>query len=399
MYQYTSTVLDALRRATEEGSAPDITLLWAGPDIDQGQAHPTWLQAPLVAEGKARSLARALPEGKLKSALRRLVIGTPKMEEIAHKPQIRDRLVAAGIDMLFFPAPHPMSFEIGLPFIMTVHDLQHRLQPDWPEVSGGGEAQRREHLYRNAARTAVTLIADSEVGREDLLSAYGDVGLTEERVCSLPFVPPAYLRHVTPAEATDRVAAYGVTGPFLFYPAQFWPHKNHLRLVQALGHLKETLGISIPLVLSGSSSGGVRGATFKRFKEEATAAGVLEQLSFLGYIPDDDMSCFYRAATGLVMPTFFGPTNIPILEAWSLDCPVVTSDIRGVRDQAGDAAILVDPTSVESIAAGIHRLWVDEGLRSKLIERGRERVRGYTPDDFRRRLVGIISESEQRLAR
>jgi glycosyltransferase involved in cell wall biosynthesis len=62
-----------------------------------------------------------------------------------------------------------------------------------------------------------------------------------------------------------------------------------------------------------------------------------------------------------VMPTFFGPTNIPVLEAWAFGCPVLTSDIRGIREQVGDAALLADPTSVEAIADGIHQLWTDRG--------------------------------------
>jgi glycosyltransferase involved in cell wall biosynthesis len=91
-----------------------------------------------------------------------------------------------------------------------------------------------------------------------------------------------------------------------------------------------------------------------------------------------------------VMPTFFGPTNIPILEAWGLDCPVVTSDLRGLREQAGDAALLADPRSVEAIADAIQRIWLDGELREELARRGRARLGLYTREDYARRLNEIL---------
>ena len=86
----------------------------------------------------------------------------------------------------------------------------------------------------------------------------------------------------------------------------------------------------------------------------------------------------YAGAVGLVMPTFFGPTNIPMLEAWAFGCPVLTSDIRGIREQVGNAAILVNPRSEEAIADGIYHLWTDENLRRILADRGRRRLASYT---------------------
>jgi len=99
-----------------------------------------------------------------------------------------------------------------------------------------------------------------------------------------------------------------------------------------------------------------------------------------------------------VMPTFFGPTNIPILEAWASGCPVITSDIRGVRDQAGEAAVLVNPRSVDAIADGIYQVWTNEALRRRLIENGRERLNAYTFDDFCERLRAILDNMQARVS-
>ena len=87
----------------------------------------------------------------------------------------------------------------------------------------------------------------------------------------------------------------------------------------------------------------------------ASDLGLESQIRYGGYVPDEDMSGLYAGAVALTMPTFFGPTNIPVLEAWAYGCPVLTSDIRGIREQVGDAGVLVDPRSIESIADGIYQ--------------------------------------------
>lgn len=397
MYQYTLSVVDSLRRWADEGG-PEIALLWMGPNAQQDVVHPGWTEHQLKL-GSVPGGPSWITEGAVRDLLRwvRRRLRRAGLDTVRDRASTRAEIQDMGIELLVFPAPNPLSFEIGLPFIMPVHDLQHRLQPDFPEVSRGGQWKQREYLYRNAARHAVFLVVDSDVGKEDALDLYAAVGLTEDRIRVLPFVTPTYIRQVEFDVAEARVASYGLEGAFLFYPAQFWPHKNHVRLVQALGRLRDRQDLRIPLVLAGSSSGRLRRATYKKVVSAAIEAGVDDQVRWLGYLPDEDMASFYRAAVGLVMPTFFGPTNIPILEAWSLDCPVITSDIRGVRDQAGDAALLVDPASVDSIAEGLLRLWTDQGLRHHLVHEGRKQLERYTPEDFRNRLVAILTEAEQRL--
>lgn len=299
---------------------------------------------------------------------------------------------------MVYPVPQRLSFEIGIPYIMAIHDLQHRLQPEFPEVSAGGEWEAREYLFRNGARYATLLLADSEVGREDILNFYGPYGVEADQVKVLPFLPARYLFARTDGDGRKRIRTkYQLPESFLFYPAQFWPHKNHRRIIEALGQLRNEFGLKIPIVFCGSHSGDIREHTFDEARSVSSQMGLDKEIWYLGYIPDEEMSALYSEAVALIMPTFFGPTNIPILEAWALDCPVLSSDIRGVREQVGQAAILVDPRSVESIADGIHRLWTDGSLRQTLVERGRARLAGFTSDDYRQRLSSILEEAKLRV--
>lgn len=309
-------------------------------------------------------------------------------------------LSGMGIDLMIYPIAWSFSFECGIPYIVVIHDLQHRIQPEFPEVSAGGEWNRREVLNRNSIKYAEAVFVDSQVGKEDLLAFYSDY-ISEDKVYLLPYAPVVRVPSRSMQADIDIREKYSLPPRYFFYPAQFWEHKNHCRILDAIAIVRQEHGFYIPLVLVGSNVGPPherRELVFFDLVEQARRLGISEQFYYLGSVPDDDMPRLYRQAAGLVMPTFFGPTNIPILEAWSLDCPVITSDIRGVREQAGDAALLVDPKSPEAIAQALYRLWTDSALSEKLRENGAKRLGLFSFEMFRKKLVENISIVTGRLA-
>ena len=411
VYQYSIIMLRALGEWKEQAcgdefiifahQAPDPTLL-------NGQG---WTFRPLMpAQTRSRQkkilevLRRIVGEGPHREAwrwLRRKLhrsLRDSNPDIVQSRPDMTSWLRHCGVDLMFYSFPTSVSFETGIPYVMAIHDLQHRLQPEFPEVSADGEWERREYMFRNGARYATLLLADSEIGKEDILNFYGPYGVTPDQVKILPFLPACYLAPDISQSARQRARTiYRLPERYLFYPAQFWPHKNHTRIVQALGLLKQEHRLKIPVVFSGSHTGEIRERTFQEVMSLCSELKLQEQIHYLGYLPEEDMSGVYAEALALVMPTFFGPTNIPVLEAWAFNCPVLTSDIRGIREQAGNAAILVNPRSVEAIAEGIYQLWTDGNLRAALADRGRARLATYTLDDYRRRLSEIVEEAKSRV--
>lgn len=288
------------------------------------------------------------------------------------------------LDVMLYVKPSIHSFLWPFRSVFPIHDLQHLLQPEFPEVAARGERARREFLYRNAVPRAGAILADSEIGREDIVNAYRP---DPSRVHALPHLAPTYLRAEVGDADVERVRRrYAAPERYLFYPAAFWPHKNHARLLKALRLLRDRHGVRLPLLLAG-----------RRDREYATLAALAGELDltdevrFLGYVPDEDVSALYRGALALVMPTFFGPTNIPYLEAWSLGCPVITSSVRGLPEQVGDAGLLVDPRDEAALAEAIWRVHSDHTLRRTLVERGRRRVAEWTPARFTERLAWILA--------
>lgn len=128
----------------------------------------------------------------------------------------------------------------------------------------------------------------------------------------------------------------------------------------------------------------------KNIEKMIQAEELDNQVRILGYVSNDEMVYLYQHARAMVMPTFFGPTNIPPLEGFALGCPVATSRIYGLPEQVGDAALLFDPHSVEEIADCIDRLWTNDVLCAELVEKGKRKSELWGPEAYQKAFIDII---------
>ena len=283
---------------------------------------------------------------------------------------------------------HPWSPTVcpvrDIPYISNVWDLQHRLQPFFPEVSSYGEFDRREEMYRRSLQRAAFVIAANEAGKREVVSFFH---VPPERVRTIMHPTPAYVLEADPANESDILFRLGITGAYLFYPAQFWPHKNHILLVLMLKRLQRVHGLDIKLVLTGSDRGNQN-----YIRQRAMSLGLEKKVIFAGYVSQLDLITLYRKAVALVFPSFFGPENFPPLEACALGCPVIAADVAGAEQQLGEAAILLDPTKPEAWCQAVVRLLQDVELRESLITKGKKRAQSFTPDDFARELLNLFDE-------
>lgn len=284
-------------------------------------------------------------------------------------------------DLWIFPSQNSRSYQIPVPALGSIHDLMHRYERGFTESSSWLEFRYRERMFTNICRWALGVLVDSEVGRQQVAESYG---MPLERIHVLPFVaPPSIREHRTPPDFDSR---YRLPAKYLFYPAQFWEHKNHKRLIRAVARLKPEFP-DMALVLTGTPKN-----AYDSVLALVDEVGLMDDVRFLGYVPDEDMPELYRRARALVMPTFYGPTNIPPLEAFVAGCPVAASGIYAMPEQLGDAALYFNPTSVEEIDECIRKLWTDDVLCTQLITQGRKRATAWSLPQFHERLRTIIEE-------
>lgn len=328
---------------------------------------------------------------KLKTRLQRTFL-SPK-EEIKKRNELPDHtdliqkaVRSLEIDVIWFAGP---TFEVvpDVPYLATVWDLQHRLQPFFPEVSSDGWWEFREAFFGKYLCRAALVITGSQVGQAEIERFYQ---VPSERIRVLPHPTPQFALDHFSVDQKETLEKYGINPGYLLYPAQFWPHKNHVNLLLALQLLRERYQLNIPLVLVGSDQGNMG-----YVRDTIAKLSLSSLVHILGFVPQKDLAVLYQNAFALTYMTFFGPDNLPPLEAFALGCPVISSDVSGAREQFGDAALFVDPAEPGEIARAVMLLEQDDDLRSTLVSRGRKRAEHWTRKDFVRRLFDILDDFER----
>lgn len=328
--------------------------------------------------------SRATVQGRLTKILRELGFVKDKaIETMSIEDLFRLAVKEAGIDFLWNPSMHAISIDI--PYIFTVWDIQHRLQPWFPEVSSNGQWEYREDYFSQHLRRAAFIITGNEAGKQELSFFYQ---IPDRRFRLLPHPAPEEIQ-ISPEIVDSTLAKYSLSPGYLFYPAQFWAHKNHANLLFALQILRDQFDKKMELVLVGSDRGNLQ-----HICELANQLELKEQLHILGFVPREDLIALYKGAFALTYVTFFGPENLPPLEAFSLGCPVIASSVHGAKEQLGDAALFVVPTDSSQMAERIYHLSNDPALRERLIASGYERAKKWTSSDFVREVFKILDEFE-----
>ena len=369
-YQYSQSVLDALSSFPRDRFAVVV-----------GYASPIWASALKELELSTFPIHSVL--WKLLSS-KRICEYLPISLWRSYGPLLSDitrQLLRQRCDAWIFPAQETWTYLLPVPSLGTIFDLMHRYERRFKESSGYGLYRCREKHYRNMCRWSKGVFVDSEVGKHHVMESYG---LDADRIHVLPFVSPKYRGTPTALEAFN--ARYTLPRKFFFYPAQFWEHKNHKALVYAAAVLKREVP-DLNLVFAGYKKNG-----YPSTIELVRHLDLANNVHFLGYVPDWDMPELYRKARALLMPTFYGPTNIPPLEAMALGCPVAASRIYGMPEQLGDAALLFDPSSVAQIAQAMKSLWSDDDLCIELSRRGLIQSSRWNQSHFNQRLQDIMEK-------
>lgn len=291
------------------------------------------------------------------------------------------------VDVVHFVTPQ--AYLTSVPSVYQIMDLLHA---HLPEYFSALHRRYREVAYRAFGEQAAIISTMTAWSRTDIATR---MDIAPSKIAVVP-LPPV----VTPASIPRPAAAKleGIADRFVLYPAQTWPHKNHLTLIDAIGRLRDE-GSEIQLVCTGRMTD--HHAALRRRIDELKAHDLVR---FLGYVDQPELAELYSRATALVFPSRFEGWGIPIVEAFAWDLPVACSDIDVLDEVAGGAALRFNPSDAAGMAAAIKRVVVDEGLRSELVAGGRRRLEGLTwtraAQTFRalyRRAAGFEPSEEDRV--
>jgi len=263
--------------------------------------------------------------------------------------------------------------------ILTFHDMQHEF---YPEFFSADELEYRSQTYRPSAEEAVRIIAISEHVKSCLVEKYQ---LSPDKIDVIYNGFGADYEIIEDPRKLESIKnRYGLTRPFLYYPAATWPHKNHKNLLMAVKLLIDRYNFDGHLVLSGANF-----QAHSDVMQEVKRLGLDNTVKALGYLPYDDLPALFNLARIMVYPSLFEGFGIPLVEAMACGCPVICSDRTSLPEVAGEAALLIDPTSPEDIADKIWAAWNDEGNLASLRTRGLQRAEFFSWEKMAKKTIDV----------
>jgi glycosyltransferase involved in cell wall biosynthesis len=275
-----------------------------------------------------------------------------------------------GADLLHSPH-YVLPLLVRRPSVVTIHDCIHLLFPEY--LPNRMAIHYARAMMGQAVQRSALVFTVSEASRRDILRFYPKTD--PDRLIVVPnAIDPAILESPGEEEMERVRERYQIRGRFLLFVGNIKPHKNLGRLVAAFGLLKQRPGHDdLKLLILGDEVN-----TYGALRRAVESAGVRQDVRFFGFVPDTTLSALYRMAAAFAFPSLYEGFGLPPLEAMASGTPVVTSRISSLPEVVGDAAVLVDPYSVEDIADGLERVLGDEELRRTLIERGRVRAAQFS---------------------
>ena len=276
-----------------------------------------------------------------------------------------------GADLLFCPFTAPTYFEPGVPAVCTIYDLQHRIYPEFFAVE---DVAHRDRMFFDACRRAMALAAISDYSRNTAI-VHGNLEPARIRTIYLRMA-----QRISPGVEYGQgvLSRLGLNpGQYLFYPANFWKHKNHEILFTAFGMAcYNGLAPGIKLVCTGAP-----GVRQEWLMSAARAKNLSGRVVFPGYLPNAEVATLMGNCGGVVFPSLYEGFGLPVIEAMAAGVPVACSNVTSLPEVAADAAILFDPRIPTQIAQAMVALLEDKTLRSRLIQAGQQRAKKFSDTD------------------
>lgn len=294
-------------------------------------------------------------------------------QTLPHTPLIRIPLVLSGelrkrpVDVLHVQFTAPPA--APCPVVVSIHDLSFE---HLPQTFTRRSRTQLRLTVRYSARNATRLIVPTEYGRNDLMETYR---LSSEKI---EVIPLAAAEHFQPASAKDvqRVRqTYGIEGEYILSVGSIQPRKNLPRLIAAYACLRSSwANAKLPqLVLVGKQAW-----LYDETLRTIESCGLQDSVTLTGYVPTSDLAALYTGALCFVYPSYYEGFGLPPLEAMKCGTAVVTGDRTSLPEVVGEAALMVDPYSVESLEAGIRKVILDFDFREALRVKGLAQARRFS---------------------
>jgi len=295
------------------------------------------------------------------------------------------------VDLVYFTGPSQYSLYLeDTDFIITVPDVSHRDNIEFPEWAKSSEFHRRDEILSRSTIKAIAVITNAKIIKDKISSFYS---VSKERIYVINHQPSLAISKFKEEDKTHLGSfkkKYKLPEKYIFYPANYWPHKNHKCVIDAIKILKSDHDINLSAVFCGSDKG-----YLKRIKNYVAEKKQNENIIFLDFVDDEHLPYLYLNSLALVMPTLSGPTNIPPWEAFKMNIPVLYSNIDNIKEVYRDAVYYINPLDPKDVAIGIKTLIQNKNLNNELTNKGKKLLDSVDVDKELEQFFTIIKKHKK----
>lgn len=277
------------------------------------------------------------------------------------------RELPQNIDLIHYPYFEPFFLTLpwrkSVPTVVTIHDLIPLVFPD--HFPRGLKGEIKWQIQKRSLKGSAAVIVDSKSSQKDVFKY---TSIPEEKIFVVYLAAGEEFRQLKPGELTKIKNKYSLPEKFVLYVGDATWNKNVPGLVRAIQK------INLPLVLVGKR---LAESDFDRKNQWNKDLLEVEKLTHddkrifkLGFVPQEDLVGIYNLATVCVQPSFYEGFGLPVLEAMSCGCPVVTSRVSSLPEVAGEAAFYVDPYNTDDMANGIGEIYFNTAVQEKFRKLG-----------------------------
>ena len=337
------------RRMAEIAGDPDKVITWPWREFTPVSSEST--------KAWARRFRRRLGPGwpgRLFDDLSRAENERQFLKTMPSQADVDALLDRCGVDVVHFT--YPVKWPTRRPFIFEPHDIQ---QHHFPEFFSPDVLAWRKKTYGEGIRNAAFVVCGTWWTKRDIMRCYG-VGA--DKVAVIPRSSSMARAQVSADSEAWLARKARLPDRFMYYPAMTFPHKNHLRLFEAMARLRDEKGLKLELVCTGR--------TYAPFHPELLAAmdrlGLRDQVRFLGVVSDELLAVCYRRARFIVFPSLLEGHSQSLLEALWHGRAIVAANQSSIPETIGGAGLTFDGESIEQMSAALERAWTDDALIAEL---------------------------------
>lgn len=283
---------------------------------------------------------------------------------------------------VFFSPSHYAPRFSPIPTVVSIMDVSYIY---FPSLFHKKDLYQLQNWTKYSVKNAKMLLTISEASKRDIIKIYN---IPEKRIVVTHLgLKESYNKSMTMNVLQNK---YHITEKYILFVGTLQPRKNIEKLIEAFSFVvKKHNDISLVIV-------GKPGWLYESILAAPKKFGIEKAVKFVSFVPDEDLADFYKNAICYILPSLYEGFGLPVLEAMSHECPVITSNISSLPEAGGDAALYVDPQSTEDIAQKMTQLIENPSLRKELIEKGKKQIKKFSWEKTAKETLAVLQSVAQK---